>query len=686
MFFARRSFLRQSSLVLVSFILSIGFAGCSGQPEGRGGTELDSSETIEASSAHVRDGAAPVVLLGFDGVDPRLARQWIQAGHLPNLAALAEINGVKDMGTTCPPQSPCAWSTFTTGVGPGDHGIFDFIIRTPPSYLPESSGGSLVKPKLDADGRLQRAAYWKGGREGTSFWSLLDRAGLASLILAMPYDFPPKKLKHGHELVGLGTPDIAGRNSFFYAFATDTEARSVPGGKIVPVTLRGDVAESQLEGPYDPRGRSGAKIALPIRFTRDTAGQTLAVRIGDVEQTVAVRGWSDWFRIAYPLSDTVRVKAICKVFVESVEPELRVYVGPQNMDPEDPMLPFTSPEDFAGQLAARHGLFKTIGWIHDTNAMRAGRLDEETFLQDAYAGMDARSAMLFHALDEGAPPLLMAIYTVTDRVSHLFFRYLDKEHPGYDPQGAERHGDAILETYRRMDAVVGEVVRRLDPKAKLFVMSDHGFHSYRQAFAVNTWLVENGYMILKGQKNASDLEGARKKMGKNSFFMDVDWLRTRAYSMGMGQVYINLRDRESRGIVEASEYDGLVHEIAEKLLATTDPTNGVHPIGRVSKRAEVFQGRFEEVAPDIQIGYAPGYQVEKSTILGGVSPQVFAPNLDAWSGDHASSDWRETPGFLLTNFKLSVESPSIVDFAPTFLRHFGSQPPPEMTGQPWKIE
>lgn len=683
---ARSSFFCQSSLFLILSIGCLGFTGCSGQPDGPGSAGPGGSATSEASSVNLRDDAAPVVLLGFDGVDPRLARQWIEAGHLPNLAALAEIGGVKDMATTCPPQSPCAWSTFTTGVGPGDHGIFDFIVRTPPSYIPQSSGGSLIKPKLDADGRLQRAAYWKGGRQGIGFWNLLDRAGMESLILAMPYDFPPKKLKHGHELVGLGTPDIAGRNSFFHAFATDTEPRSVPGGKIVPLTLEGDVAESKLEGPYDPRGRSGAKIALPIRFTRDTAGQTLTVRIGDAEQTVAVRGWSDWFRITYPLSDTVRVKAICKVFVESVEPELRVYVGPQSMDPEDPLLPFTAPENFAGELAARHGLFKTIGWIHDTNAMRAGRLDEATFLHDAYAGMDARTEMLLHALDEGPPPLLMAIYTVTDRVSHLFYRYLDKEHPGYDAQGAERHGDAILETYRRMDAVVGEVVRRLDPKAKLFVMSDHGFHSYRQAFAVNTWLVENGYMILKGQKNASDLEGARKKMGKNSFFKDVDWLRTRAYSMGMGQVYINLRGRESRGIVEVSEYDGLVHEIADKLLATTDPANGASPIGRVSKRAEVFQGRFEEIAPDIQIGYAPGYQVEKSTILGGISPQVLAPNLDAWSGDHSGSDWKKTPGFLLTNFKLPVESPAIIDFAPTFLRHFGLQPPPEMTGEPWTIE
>ena len=72
-----------------------------------------------------------LVVLGFDGVDPRLCERMMDAGELPNLAKMRDAGGFKPLGTTMPPQSPVAWASFITGANPGVHGIFDFIHRDP---------------------------------------------------------------------------------------------------------------------------------------------------------------------------------------------------------------------------------------------------------------------------------------------------------------------------------------------------------------------------------------------------------------------------------------------------------------------------------------------------------------------------------------------------------------------------
>ena len=670
----------------LALLAVVGF-GCSPSSDDSPPTAVnDQADPAAEPTVVLNRSASPVVILGFDGVDPRWVREWIAEGDLPNLAGLSKIGGVRDLESTCPPQSPVSWSTFTTGMGPGGHRIFDFLLRDPKRYIPIVSSGKFTKPSLNEDGSLHEHASWEEYRAGRSFWKILDDNGLETLSLAMAYDFPPAALKHGSETAGLGAPDIRGTNSFFTAYATDRKAEDVPGGKIVPVSLTGDTAESTLEGLRYQVGKSTKMSVLPIRFTRALAAKTLAVAIGDQEQTIPVGGWSDWYRLRFPLSESVHVKSICKVYVESIDPELRVYVSPRNMDPNEPLLPFATPEDFVSRLVEKHGLFKTIGWIHDTNALRAKALGEDAFLADAFFGMDCRKEALLDVLNHNPPPLLLATFTATDRISHMFYRFVDPEHPLYDAEQAKVYGGSIRESYRRMDAVVGDVLERLDPGARLMIVSDHGFHPYRYSFSVNTWLIEHGYMILKGQRDADDLEGARRRMGNVRYLQGIDWGRTRAYGVGLGQIYINLTGREGRGTVApGQEYDSIVQEIRAALLAETDPKTGAAIITNTATRDEAFQGPYYDIAPDIQIGYAPGYQTSKDSASGGAPKDILAPNLDAWSGDHACSDWTKTQGFLMTNFKLDVEKPGIIDVAPTILTHFGMTPPDSMEGEAWTI-
>ena len=72
-----------------------------------------------------------VIIVGIDGMDPRLTASMMREGLLPNFAKMSSQGGFSELGTSCPPQSPVAWSNFINGSGPGSHGIFDFIHRHP---------------------------------------------------------------------------------------------------------------------------------------------------------------------------------------------------------------------------------------------------------------------------------------------------------------------------------------------------------------------------------------------------------------------------------------------------------------------------------------------------------------------------------------------------------------------------
>src|SRR6185503_5790852 len=165
------------------------------------------------------------------------------------------------------------------------------------------------------------------------------------------------------------------------------------------------------------------------------------------------------------------------------------------------------------------------------------------------------------------------------------------------------------------------------------------------------------------------------------FFPGIDWSRTRAYALGTGQIYVNLRGREGRGIVApGAEYDKLVADIARDLEAETDPATGERLVSRAYKGKDVFPGASERRMPDLQIAFREGYRTSWRTPLGGIPDALFEPNMRKWSGDHAASDVADTPGVILATRRLARSEPAIVDLAPTVLDYFDVPLSPEMQG------
>ena len=651
-----------------------------------------------------------LVILGFDGMDPDLVLRWMNEGKLPNIKRVVDQGGLYPLTTTHSAESPTAWASFATGANPGKHNIYDFLVRDTATYLPDLGMVKRQPPRFLFNYIPIAKPQLESIRGGTSFWVTAGRAGVRSSILTVPVTFPPEEVPGGELLAGLPLPDIRGTMGTFYYFATDLsryeEGNTEFGGILRRLIVENDVARSELVGPPNPivrrqiqeirrkgptptdadraaiaarEPREDVKLPLTVRWNR--SARTATVEIGGQSVLLEEGQWSRWIDLEFRINFLVRVHGMTQLLLMNAGSELQLYVAPVNWKPDAPPAPMSYPESFAGDLFERVGYYRTLGWAEATWPLNEGRMDEATFMQDLYRAFDDRAQVILNRLDARNWDVLVGVIESTDRVQHMMWRLLDEKHPMYDAALAAKFGDSIERVYRRADGFVGEVLTRLDPGTPVLIVSDHGFHSWRKAVNLNTWLVQQGYMAIQGQqpgeKKLDDL------FGGGEFWENVDWSRTRAYAMGIGQIYFNLRGREARGIVSpGAEAQALADELRTKLLALRDPEDGALIIREVYKRDDIYSGQFVDNASELQVGMEDGYRVSWQTTLGGSPPGIVYANMKKWSADHGGYDFATTAGVLITNRKLAGPQPSIMDIAPTVLKYFGVTIPGEIDGKP----
>jgi predicted AlkP superfamily phosphohydrolase/phosphomutase len=649
---------------------------------GVGGWVLSCRRTVS-----LRPVTTQVVVLGFDGADPNLLAKWMKEGKLPNLARLAEQGTFRPLGTTNPPESPVAWASFATGLNPGGTGIFDFLRRDPQTYLPELALVSREKAEFLFGLIPIKPPRVTNERSGVPFYKAVADAGYKTTAIRVPLELPPTYLPGGKLWAGLGMPDLRGTWGTFFYFGSDLTQWDVGdtefGGKLVRLEMNGNEASVGVEGPVDPTANSYRRISVPIRFQVTPQSNAVTIQLAGRAETVAEGHWSEWWHVKFPITPFLSAHATCRFYVLQVSPDLRIYMSPLNLDPESPALPISSPTSYTAELVKKHGPIKTVGWWHDTWALNEEKIDEGLFLEDAFRTMQTQAEITLDELRNDPPSLLVSVFLATDHVSHMFFRLIDPEHPRYDAELVEKYGDAILQSYERMDRIVGDVLKAMKPDGTLIIVSDHGFHSFRKGFNTNTWLVQNGYMALKHPGAEEKTYNLENLFGQGSFFPNVDWSRTKAYALGLGQIYLNLRGRERLGILDPGpETDRLLEEIRQKLEAVEDPDTHQSVVQKVYLGREIFHGPRMPEAPDLQVGFRDGYRTSWQTSLGAIPAGIVVANMKKWSGDHCASDPSDTQGIFLSNRKVVTPDPSILDVAPTVISILGVRFPEHLDGRP----
>jgi predicted AlkP superfamily phosphohydrolase/phosphomutase len=332
-------------------------------------------------------------------------------------------------------------------------------------------------------------------------------------------------------------------------------------------------------------------------------------------------------------------------------------------------MPITHPVVYSTYLSKLQGPFATLGLAEDSWALNEKVLDDDGFMHQCET-MDAeREKMFFDSLDKVKQGLCVCVFDGTDRIQHTFWRDIDEEHPARQERGENKGRNAIEQLYKRMDTLVARTLERCRGKdTVLVIISDHGFNTFRYGVDLNRWLEENGYLKVKDEREGKYLSA-------------VDWSQTRAFASGLAGIFLNIKGRESQGIVEqGTEAERLRDEISAKLTELRDPNRDEAVVKQVYNALKIYHGPYKTEAPDLLVGFNKGYRTSWETAIGEITEQVFHDNTKAWSGDHCI-DPSLVPGVLFCNRRIDSEHARLMDIGPTVLDMFGVEVPKYMDGK-----
>lgn len=593
-----------------------------------------------------------VIVLGIDGLDPNIMERMMDSGQLPNFSKLSVIGSYSKLMTVNPPQSPVVWSSIATGNNPGYHGVFDFIIRKKENYLPELSMIRINLRNITGS----KDSMFLHARKGKAFWQIANDYGVPSTVIRWPVTFPAEEVS-GNMLAGYGAPDIKGNLGLYTLYTTRTFS-SKKKGDIIQVYPDNGVIETKVAGPAVAKLRKAKDAEIPMKIQTNKQNSKIRLNICDKDYEVKVGGWSDWIRLKFSLGFFRSAFGIVRFYLKKIEPDFELYMTPIQIDPKEPAFPISYPDEYAGKLAEEIGYYHTLGMPEDTNAFGDDILSTDIFLSSCDTIMKEREKMFFNEINRFKEGLLAFVFDTTDRIQHMFWSTRDPGHPIHNEDFASKYGSVIPDYYRRMDRILGQILKSISEKTVLIIVSDHGFTTFRRAVHINSWLAENGFMTLK--KPPTDSEG-------DPLFKNVDWGKTKAYSVGFASVYLNLKGRESKGIVEPEEEEKVKRKITEVLKKLKDPKNGQSPIREVYDGKTLYSGPQESEAPDLVLGFNKKYRASWQTAIGGAPASIISDNAKRWSGDHLM-DASTVPGILFMNQKRSRKNPTVLDIAPTVLK------------------
>ncbi|ELY56954.1 alkaline phosphatase family protein [Natronococcus jeotgali] len=112
-----------------------------------------------------------VAFIGVDGVPYSLLSE--HEDRFPNFAAIAEEGTASEISSIVPPESSACWPSLTTGVNPGETGVYGFQDREVGTY----------------------DTYVPMGREvqADRVWDRVQDEGLKATVMNVPVTFPPQR-------------------------------------------------------------------------------------------------------------------------------------------------------------------------------------------------------------------------------------------------------------------------------------------------------------------------------------------------------------------------------------------------------------------------------------------------------------------------------------------------------------
>ena len=297
------------------------------------------------------------------------------------------------------------------------------------------------------------------------------------------------------------------------------------------------------------------------------------------------------------------------------------------------------------------------------------RTPDKTKIRDALVRMtDKRFALARHLMTGKPWDFFMMVEMGTDRVHHAFWQYMDHTHHRFEP--GNPFESVIVDYYVHVDKKIGELLRVVPDNAHVIVVSDHGAQCMDGGIALNEWLVQQGYLVLKEKPAApSRLEGLK-----------IDWAKTTAWGSGgyYGRLFLNVRGREPQGLIPPDRYEATRDKLIAELEALGDPQG--KPIGTRVLKPEALYKTVRGIAPPDLFIYFGDLRWRSVGTVGTGQIHTFENDTGPDDANHAPEGL-----IMVSGPGISPAGPihglQLMDVTPTILKIFGLDIPEDLQGK-----
>jgi len=323
------------------------------------------------------------------------------------------------------------------------------------------------------------------------------------------------------------------------------------------------------------------------------------------------------------------------------------------------------PLEVKRKIDRKFGSIEKVAGDVETSVLERVKSDPDSFFERVDEITDELAEVSLFLIAEEEWDFFMVVFMGTDRIQHFFWKYVDETHPEYEEN---EYTVKVKRYYKKIDGLVERFLEAAPKDTLAILLSDHGFCPVQKAVVLNNYLQEYGMLKVKNGK--------------------IDLERSKAISYGYGDIWLNLKGREPKGVLQpGGEYEEAREEIVQTLESLT--IDGEKPIKRVKKREEIYWGPYLNEAPDLTAIFNPGWQAARQPEIETTRrpDKRYVVEAPRWSGGHdGTHDPLDVPGILGLCGPRIQEGRELKahlwDLAPTILDLMGVPVPIDMDGKP----
>lgn len=507
----------------------------------------------------MRKQAQRFILVGLDGFQLPMARRFAREGYLPNIARLMEHGVCGELISCLPAWTPTNWGTIATGAYPGSTGLAGWFRR---AYD-------------DLEGKSDYSTFSSKACEAETIWEAAERQGVRSLTIFHPISWPPRvkdSMVVAPFYAGPGLQELLIAHE-----AVWSAKQEEPAWKPMEAARDGKRHKGKISVGAGERGLAPADVEVWF----DAEAGKAAIRHDDKTIAEASRGkWSEpvWLDFGPKGQGGLRFHL---VRLDPSKGEFLLYQSPVY-----PRAGYAHPDRLNESIAESCGPFPVMSHLFQSQAQD---LIDLSFDQNRDHGLWMAQVAHF-LLDREGWQLYYQHYHLLDALSHNHLAGADPSHPAYEPQAGQKHLAMLRRGYQVVDDMLGEWIGLVDSETAIMLLSDHG--NSPNFFAVNydQRLAEAGLQTREDRK--------------------IVWEKTKAYMIPqrISDIYINLKGRSPRGVVDPKDYEKVQDEIIDALLDWRNPENGQRVVAFALKKQHAqLVGFYGEEAGDVVFVCNPHY-------------------------------------------------------------------------------